>query len=223
MNKIKKLSKIFNYPELQKLSNTKNYIIKPGDNFSKLSGGDPLYLKLILEANPDVNPSKLQIGQEIILPSPPERPNMNMQPSQAVKEFIKSYEGRNSEPILIPYDDGFGNITVGWGHNLGKIPLNSAKKITLTEAENLFEKDVQAAAEFVRKNVMSKLSQGKFDALTSLVFNAGANAVFKTKLFKLIDKGHFISALQTFPDTLIGENQGGLVSRRLEETKMFMT
>lgn len=202
-----------------RLANMQVYKIKAGDTLSKITDNDTMYIKLILEANPDLNPNKLKIDQEIILPPPPVRPNDNLNYSNDLIDHIKKYEGNNGQPYLTSYDDGFGNITIGWGHNLGKLAKH--KTISLQEANDLLLKDLDKAAAFVRKNISAGLTQGKFDALISLVFNAGSNAVYNTNLFKLIDKGKFISALYEFPNTLIGENQGGLIQRRLDETKMF--
>jgi lysozyme len=199
------------------------YVIKSGDSLYKLSEGDLQYQKLIERANPNINPSKLQVGQKIILPPKPIKSNNNMNPSQNLISLLKRYEGKpkTGEPYLIPYDDGFGNVTAGWGHNYGSGDPSQYLNLTVEKAEKLLREDVEAAAAFVRRNVSPRLTQGQFDALTSLVFNAGGQSVYKTKLFKAIDAGNFEEAESLFPTTLIGKNQGGLVQRRKEEAAMF--
>ncbi len=200
------------------------YTIKSGDNLSKLSGGDQRYLKLIIEANPDLDPDNLSVGQKITLPPKPAYPNSNMTYSQGLVNFIKRHEGnpRNGEAVLTPYDDGSGNITIGWGHKLGKKgdsinqpPINSST------AEAILKKDLDKASDFVKRNVDSKLNQHQFDALVSLVFNAGPTAVHQSDLFRQVDSGNFLEAAKIFPTTLVGTNIGGIQKRRVEETAIF--
>jgi len=199
------------------------YTIKSGDSLSALSGGDPSYLKLIEKANPNIDPKKLQLGQEIILPPKPVNANQNMVPSQNLYLFLKKYEGKRNtgEPHLKPYDDGFGNVTGGWGHNYGKGEASRYLNLTVEKAEQLLKDDVKVAADFVKRNVTPRLTQGQFDALTSLVFNAGGTAVYKSELFKAIEATHFNRATELFSTSLIGKNQGGLVKRRAEEAAIF--
>jgi nucleoid-associated protein YgaU len=55
-------------------SNT--HTIQPGDTFSKLAHqyyGDAKYARLISQANPDLDPRRLQVGAKIIIPEGPER------------------------------------------------------------------------------------------------------------------------------------------------------
>jgi lysozyme len=228
------------------------YTIQSGDTIYGLSGGDPVYQKLILEANPGLNPKNLQLGQKIKMPNKPERSNEGMSYSSSLIEIIKKYEGfpadspsdedcrerkdewclykrtckeqtewSKGDPILCPYNDKFGNITIGWGHNLGKINISEVRPITVIQAEKLLVDDLKKAAGFVARNVSASLNQHQFDALTSLTFNAGPSAVYKTRLFKAVNSGDFRSAIQLFPTTLVGKNQGGLQIRRNEEAAMF--
>jgi nucleoid-associated protein YgaU len=49
----------------------RTYTIQKGDNYWKIAKnvyGDPMRMKEIEQANPDVDPKKLQIGDEIVLP-----------------------------------------------------------------------------------------------------------------------------------------------------------
>ena len=202
------------------------YVVKPGDILSEIAGGDPLYQKLIESANPGLKPDSLKIGQKINLPTKPIRPNEAMTYSPSLVTFVKQYEGMPSannpgKPYLVPYDDKFGNITIGWGHNLGSVNINNVSPISLSQAENLLRADLDVASEFIARNVNSKLSQFQFDAITSLTFNAGVAKVFKTRLFEAVNRGDFRTASMLFPTTLVGENQGGLQIRRNKEAAMF--
>jgi len=197
--------------------------IAPGDSLYKLSEGDLAYQKLIEKANPNISPDKLRVGQEIILPPKPTKANARMIPSTKLELHIKKYEGKpnTGKPYLVPYDDGFGNVTVGWGHNYGKGIASRYLNVTEEKAAQLLRDDIKIASDFVVRNVDTKMTQGQFDALTSLVFNAGGSQVYQTELFKAIDSGNINKAIKLFPTTLIGKNQAGLVKRRADESAMF--
>src|SRR3990167_8144960 len=95
------------YFKIIKMASEK-YIIQSGDSAYKLAGGGTdkyslRYQRLIEEANPSVNWSKLKVGQEIIIPLRPERANEQMNYSSRIIEFVKKHE--TFSPV--PYDDGF--------------------------------------------------------------------------------------------------------------------
>ena len=48
--------------------NTKNHKIQAGDTFAKLAKKYNVSVDAILKANPQANPSRLKIGQEIVIP-----------------------------------------------------------------------------------------------------------------------------------------------------------
>ncbi|MEM7627424.1 MAG: LysM domain-containing protein [Planctomycetota bacterium] len=58
-------------PEPEPVVQVRTYTIQKGDNYWKIAKsvyGDPLRVKDIEAANPGVDPKKLQIGDEIVLP-----------------------------------------------------------------------------------------------------------------------------------------------------------
>lgn len=201
---------------------SETYIIKPGDSFSRIADGDPRYISLIQEANPGVSSSSLQIGQEITLPPKPISPNVTMTVSNNLVQLLKKYEGKpgTGEPYLSGYDDGFGNITIGWGHNYGKNASNDIV-IDQNKAEQLLYEDIEVAASFIRRNVNCKLTQGQFDAMVSLAFNAGGSRLLDSGFFKAVDSCNIEEAKRLLPTTIIGKSQSGLIKRREEELKMF--
>ena len=96
------------------------------------------------------------------------------QVSQAGQDFIKGYEKLS----LTVYDASKGKVkggdwTIGYGHKSTK----GAGPITLPEAEALFQSDVARMASHVAADLDVPVSQNQFDALVSLRFNAGANAI----------------------------------------------
>lgn len=213
------------------------YTVKPNDTISGLAGGDPRYQQLILDANPEVVPERMRPGDKIVLPAKPVRPNQNMDYGHSLVEFIKIEEGiagSNGEPALSAYDDNGldnpgGSVTIGWGHRLGSVAevnMNNIPDITVSQAEQFLSADMKIAANFVRNNTLVKLNQAQFDALTSLAFNAGAAAVYRSQLFKAINRGDFNSAIKLFSSTLVGDvksrrETGGVQLRRNREAAMF--
>lgn len=94
----------------------------------------------------------------------------------AIKAYIKEFEGY-SEKI---YDDGFGNLTIGYGHKLTpeeKIKWKN-KKFTKKELEDLFEKDYQLAKESVNKYYRHlQLKDNEYAALISTRYHGGERLI----------------------------------------------
>ena len=215
---------ISNDLELRKCA-SKVYKIRSGDTLYDISGKDIQYQKIIEKANPDVNWSKLQIDQEIVIPPKPVKQNANMRSSYSLFDFIKKWESvpGTNEPHLKPYDDGFGNITVGWGRVIGKGDPTHLPEISYWLAEAMLEDDILEAEQFVIRNVDTKLTQGQFDATVSLVFNAGGSAVYKSDFFKKLNSGDIESAGKLLKSTLIGNAKAGLSRRRSGEYQLFVS
>ena len=96
--------------------------------------------------------------------------------------FLKKQEGYNGSL----YDDSEGHATIGWGHKVsdnsittkGDAEIDKYKKgITTETAQGLFNADVKWVVDGIRKNVNANLSTQQFDALVSVGFNAGRNAL----------------------------------------------
>lgn len=130
------------------------------------------------------------------------------------------------QPVLVAYKDTVGVLTIGYGHTGSDV--KPGLKISPKRAMELLKKDVKVAADCVRR-IMSEwkskkiksymITQGQFDALVSLVFNAGCEAVRtsqfiqKLKHRKYRDAGLLIKSFRS----------GGLVARREKESNLFMT
>lgn len=94
-----------------------------------------------------------------------------MQVSSAGLDFIKGWE----KFAAIPYLDEAGILTWGYGHK--KRRGESTPQIcSIGQAIATLAEDVDVAESFVRAWVLPKLllAQNEFDALTSFVFNVGA-------------------------------------------------
>ena len=88
--------------------------------------------------------------------------------------LIKKHEGLR----LTAYLDPVGIPTIGWGHTktVTREDVLNKKKITLEEAQRLFEADVEWAA--AAAYAVTGLNSGPvFEGVTSFVFNLGVGAL----------------------------------------------
>ena len=89
------------------------------------------------------------------------------------EKLIKSYETLKFSAYLPTKDDVW---TLGWGHTKG---VKKGDICTIDQAEKWFREDVAWAEEAVNGLISNgiKLTQSMFDALVSLVFNVGPDAL----------------------------------------------
>jgi RHS repeat-associated protein len=96
------------------------------------------------------------------------------QVSQNGIDFIKGQEGWNGTVdkktgLTYAKDDGFGNGTIGWGHNCGKC-ADFAGGITKAQGDALLTQDL-GRFEGAVNGLGANLSQQQFDGLVSFAFN----------------------------------------------------
>jgi GH24 family phage-related lysozyme (muramidase) len=97
-----------------------------------------------------------------------------MTTSSAGVDFIKGWEGWDGTydkktGKWLAKDDGFGNGTIGWGHNCGECK-DFKDGITKDEGDALLTKDLGRFEKAVN-GLGANLSQQQFDALVSFAFN----------------------------------------------------
>jgi lysozyme len=153
------------------------------------------------------------------------RPPSELYPSRAAVDLIRHFEGLS----LTGYLDPIGIPTIGYGRT-GPVAV-VGKRITLAEADALLDEDVASHAQIVRDQVTVPLTQGEFDALTSLAFNLGyipksLKACLNggvTDAGKVMTPGSYGSALLQFPRNCraAGIPLKGLYRRRLAEACLF--
>ena len=143
-----------------------------------------------------------------------------MKVSQAGKDFIKSFEGW--EPRA--KDDGFGTLTIGWGHTSAAGPPRVVKGMTVTkvQGEKILDNDLAIVAADVTKLVKISLNQNQFDALISFDFNTGG--LRRSSLLRDINNRH---TGRIRSDFLLWVKSGkrtvrGLVRRRSAEANLYM-
>lgn len=143
-----------------------------------------------------------------------------MKTSSAGVELVARFEGVR----LKAYQDSVGVWTIGFGHT-GK-DVHPGDTITMKRARELLRQDLSSAEQSVNQTIKRPLNQSQFDALVSLVFNAGALPLHKT-LGSCLNSGDLHGASGEFPKWCKGTKNGqlitleGLVRRRKAEREMF--
>ena len=102
--------------------------------------------------------------------------------SKAGKSFIKDQE----KCSLTAYWDSNG-YSIGWGHHGKDVKKNI--KISKIQANKYFEKDIKKFEDAANRLINNlpykyKFSQGFFDGLCSLVYNAGESGVMKSAFYQ---------------------------------------
>lgn len=150
----------------------------------------------------------------------------NLKTSKAGKDLIRQFEGE----ILEVYRDLTGRHTVGVGHLVATHDkLKLGHKITKERSDELFEADIAGFEDALNKSLRVEVTQNEFDALVSLAFNIGANALRSSKSFRYLlnegKKARFADAILSFNKARVrGRLQvvKGLSLRREAERKLFL-
>lgn len=143
---------------------------------------------------------------------------MNMVLSDSGLSFLKKWERYRGKP----YNDGYGNMTIGYGHVI--LPGEKFTELSEPEAAALLAKDAAWAASVVNQLVQVPLTSSQFDALTSLVFNWGSGNFRNSSHLALLNSGDYEGAarrLREHPITSGGQRSQGLINRRAAEADLF--
>lgn len=143
-------------------------------------------------------------------------------PSKNILKYLKSWEKIRSKP----YDDGEGNITVGYGFNLPHLLKKYKKGITEEQADKEFAGVVNTFVPEFRKLTpnFDSLNNNQRDALFSLYYNAGADTYMKSPmLFKYLKEGDFDKAVKEINHDEWKDDMDGQKKRRAFERRVFST
>lgn len=143
-------------------------------------------------------------------------------PSENILKYLKSWEKFRSKP----YDDGEGNITVGYGFNLPHLLKKYKKGITEEQADKEFAGVVNTFVPEFRKLTpnFDSLNNNQRDALFSLYYNAGAGTYMKSPmLFKYLKEGDFDKAVKEINHDEWKDDMDGQKKRRAFERRVFST
>jgi len=117
-------------------------------------------------------------------------------------------------------------ITIGYGTTrINGAPVKLGSIITTQQADLYFKADLAQFESALKLYVSVPITQGMFDALTSLIYNIGvANFVRSTLLKELNNKNYSVAADCFLMWTKGGNNKilQGLVNRRKAEIKLFL-
>lgn len=121
---------------------------------------------------------------------------------------------------LIPYKDGGGVWTDGWGntHN-----VDPSKPITQAKADADLLANIQVAVSAVNILVSCPLDQEEFDALVDFVFNIGYGQFKTSTLLRKLNALDYHGAAEEFEnwDMDNGKHIAGLLRRRIADKDLF--
>jgi lysozyme len=140
---------------------------------------------------------------------------------------------------LKPYDDGYGYMTIGWGHLIRHDECFN-EPITPFTAECLLVQDCAEAQRTVNQEVTVPLTQYQYDALVSFVFNVGPGRMDlpgirgkdgfarlrdgrPSTMLRKLNAGDYLGAAAEFTHwtKVNGVESAGLLRRRKRERDLF--
>lgn len=163
----------------------------------------------------------IDLAQGIIVVRAPKKKGRQI--NAAGERLIKSFEGLELEAYPDPGTGG-KPWTIGYGATLdmnGK-PFKKGDRITIGQAERLFDKDTDRFEAAVEK-LAPVATDNQFAALVSLAFNVGDANLAKSTLLKLHNAGDYEGAAEQFGRWIYanGRPMKGLVRRRAEEASLY--
>ena len=117
----------------------------------------------------------------------------------------------------LPYDDGYGNMTIGIGH-LIKPDEVFDHKLSDEEVYAIYRNDVRIAEARVKKAIMVDVSQNIFDVLVDMAFNLKYFSFMNSSVVRLTNWGKIDEAGERlqFYNKALNEKTGKMeVSRGL--------
>ncbi|ATM85549.1 MULTISPECIES: lysozyme [Yersinia] len=145
--------------------------------------------------------------------------NGNVRTSERGLELIGNAESCRRDPYVCPagvLTDGIGNT-----HGVKSGVIKTDDQIAADWEKNILEAE-RCVIRYANGN---KLSQGAFDAATSITFNAGCPSMQKSTMFQYFRAGNVIAACEQFTRWVYGGGKklAGLVVRRDKERALCLT
>ena len=131
-------------------------------------------------------------------------------------ELIKEFEGC----VLHSYDDGYGDITIGYGHC---DPSYAGKTITEAEAEKLFKEDLKRFESAVNAYMPKyNFNENEYSALVSFAYNCGEGRLAEMLHYGEVKKEDITYRMSLYVHER-SEVVPGLERRRKAEIELFNT
>lgn len=140
----------------------------------------------------------------------------SLTPSPQGLDFIKRYQGLSLEK----YQDQDGLWIIGYGH-LIRDHETFAQPITRLQAESLFVQDVSYYRQVLNRCVQTPLTQNQFDALLSLAFSLGPEAIQLSSVVHSVNRREYRKALAVWRAE--DQQQNSLARQRQAESALFQT
>lgn len=132
--------------------------------------------------------------------------------------LLKGHEGCAFKAYL----DTGGVWTIAYGHTRG---VKEGDTCDADQAVAWLDEDADEAKRAVNQLVTVPLSQNKFDALVSFVFNIGRPAFFTSTMLRKLNASDFAGAALQFGRWVYDNGRiiNGLVARRTDEKDLFLS
>lgn len=137
--------------------------------------------------------------------------------------LIREAEGFRAKPYLCPA----GIPTIGYGNTRypdGRAVTLDDEPITMVQADQLMRAALVPFEAAVNRYVLVSINQFQFDALVSFTYNVGPQALRKSTLLEVLNRGQYDLAAEQFGNWTLagGRSLPGLVKRRATERALFL-
>ncbi|PLB48966.1 lysozyme-like protein [Aspergillus steynii IBT 23096] len=148
--------------------------------------------------------------------------------NDATLDLLKGYE----KMIPNPYDDGYGNPTIGYGHlcqDFSCSDVSYSQPLTEETATKLLADDLEGFQDAVTNAFADAvtLNDNQYGALVSWTFNVGAGGMQSSSLVRRMNNGEDVDVVaeEELPKWVHanGAVSEGLVNRRNAELELFAT
>lgn len=156
------------------------------------------------------------------------KPAYSFTVSETAKDTIKKYEKLKLKGYKIKGDR---KITIGWGHAepIRKSKYKVGQVITKEHADDLFRLDIKHAEDGVKRIFKEweeqgnpiEITQGMYDAMVSIAFNAGITGLRTSKFIQLVKAKKFKEAADAIITVRNTGKFRGLDVRREAEKQLY--